>query len=135
MVYLRAMAVWLLIMLTETLHGTARIFLLVPILGDFRARQITVFTGALLIFTVASLLIKWIKPLNTVQCYIIGLLWVSCTVAFEISLGVLAFNMSWQRIAEDYNLLQGGLMPLGLLLMFLTPLAAAKARSVFQTAI
>ncbi len=72
MVYLRAMAVWLLIMLTETLHGTARIFLLVPILGDFRARQITVFTGALLIFTVASLLIKWIKPLNTVQCYIIG---------------------------------------------------------------
>lgn len=130
MVYLRAMAVWLLLMLTETLHGTARIFLLVPILGDFRARQITVFTGALLIFTLTTLLIKWIKPTTAGQCLTIGLLWVSLTVGFEISLGVLVFNMSWQRIAEDYKLWQGGLMPIGLLLMLFTPLAAAKARKV-----
>ncbi len=130
MVYLRAMVVWVLLMLTETLHGTARIFLLVPLTGDFRARQITVFTGAFLIFIVTTLLIKWMKPATTTQCFTIGLLWVSCTIGFEITLGVLAFNMSWQRIAEDYKLWQGGLMPIGLLLMLLTPLAAAKARKV-----
>ena len=37
-------------------------------------------------------------------------------------------QVSWQRIASDYNLLQGGLMPIGLLFLALSPLIAAKIR-------
>ncbi len=130
MVYLRSLAVWLLLMLTETLHGTVRLFLLVPLTGDSRARQITVFTGAALIFIVTWLLIKWVNPKNTRQCLLIGAAWVVLTLCFEITLGIAAFNMSWQRIAEDYNLLRGGLMPIGLLFMLGTPLAAARLKKL-----
>lgn len=130
MAYLKSLVVWLLLMLTETIHGTARIFLLVPLTGDFRARQITVFTGALLIFGITALLIKWIKPLTVGQCLLIGAGWVILTVSFEAGLGLWVFHMSAERIAQDYNLLQGGLMPVGLLLMFFTPLLAAKWRKV-----
>lgn len=130
MAYLRSIAVWLLLMLVETLHGTARILLLVPLTGDFRARQITVFTGALLIFCITTLFIKRIAPASIRQCMLIGLLWIALTITFEVTLGLYAFNMSWQRIIEDYNLLQGGLMPIGLALMLFTPLAAAKIRRV-----
>lgn len=128
MTYLKALAVWLLLMLTETLHGAARIFLLVPLLGDFRARQVSVFTGAAIIFALAALLVKWINPKTAGHCLLIGACWVILTICFEVGLGLLVFDMSPARITEDYNLLKGGLMPIGLLFMYFTPLLAAKWR-------
>lgn len=134
MVYVRSLVVWILLMLTETLHGTARIFLLVPLTGDFRARQISVFTGALLIFGVTALFIRWIKPADKLQCLAIGAGWVLLTVGFEVALGVWVFHMPWSRITEDYNLMNGGLMPVGLLCMLLTPLLAARWHGVLKQA-
>lgn len=128
--YFRALAVWLLLMFAETIHGTARVFLLVPLVGDFRARQIAVFTGALLIFLITAPLIRWMNPLTTRQCLLSGALWVLLTVCFEVGLGFWVFQMPMSRIAEDYNPLEGGLMPVGLLLMFFTPLAAARWRKI-----
>jgi hypothetical protein len=40
------------------------------------------------------------------------------------------FAYSWEQIAADYNLLNGGLMPIGLVLLTLSPLIAAKIRGV-----
>lgn len=122
--YLRALAVWLLLMLAETIHGTARIFLLAPLLGDLRAKQAAVFTGAAIIFLITYLLIKWISPARISQLFIIGSVWVLLTVSFEMALGIYVFKMPLQQIAMEYNLLQGGLMPIGLLLMFLSPYVA-----------
>ena len=45
----RAVAVWLVIILAEILHGIARGLLLVPLVGEFRSSQIGVFTGSLII--------------------------------------------------------------------------------------
>jgi hypothetical protein len=49
-------------------------------------------------------------------------------VVFEVGLGRLAFGYSWAQIAADYNLLQGRLMSLGLVLLILAPLIATKIR-------
>jgi hypothetical protein len=51
------------------------------------------------------------------------------TIAFEICLGRFILGYSWEQIAADYNLLQGGLMPLGLVWLILAPLIATKIRS------
>ena len=59
MIWLRALLIWLLIIAVESLHGTARQLWLAPCVGDFRARQLAVFTGCLLIFTLAWLTIRW----------------------------------------------------------------------------
>ena len=47
MSWLRAFLVWLLIIAIESVHGTLRVLFLQPLVGDFRARQIAVFTGSL----------------------------------------------------------------------------------------
>ena len=39
-------------------------------------------------------------------------------------------GLPWERLAADCNLLEGGLMPLGLLVLFLSPLIAAKVSGV-----
>ena len=61
---LRGVAVWLIIMAVEMVHGIARTLWLAPIVGDFRARQIAVFTGSALILAVAVLFIRWMKPVG-----------------------------------------------------------------------
>jgi len=124
----KGFVVWLLLMGVESLHGMARIVLLEPGLGDLRARQVAVFTGSLLIFTLAFFCVRWIGATTKRQLLEIGALWLLLTVAFEIVLGRFVMQLSWARIAADYNLLAGGLMPIGLIVLALAPLLATLLR-------
>ena len=127
--WLRAFAVWLLMMGTEVIHGLLRTILLSPVVGDSRARQIAVFTGSLLILAITYLCIGWIRPRRSRPILIgVGLAWVCLTVLFEIELGRIILNLPWTRIASDYDMNRGGLMPLGLVAMALSPLIADRLR-------
>ena len=53
----RAMLVWLILIAVEFVRGILRALFLVPVVGDFRARQIGVSTGSILILAVAYLLV------------------------------------------------------------------------------
>lgn len=129
MIYLRVFLVWLIIIATETCHGIFRNLYLAPRIGDFRSRQIGVLIATLLIFIISLLFIKFIKASGKKQLLFIGMAWVVLTLIFELSLGRL-IHLSWERILSDYNLLKGGLMPIGLILTAFSPLAAAKVRGL-----
>ena len=60
----RAVAIWGGIILAEVAHGIARVLILEPIAGDFRARQIGVFTGSAIILGIALASIRWLGPRN-----------------------------------------------------------------------
>lgn len=122
----RGVVVWLLIIVVETIHGIARTILLEPLIGDFRARQVSVFTGAAMIAVITFLFVRWLKGSSCRDFLLVGVMWVFLTVGFEVFLGRFAMNVSWERIASDYNLFQGGLMLLGLLAMLLAPWVMAK---------
>lgn len=126
MVFFRGLLVWLIIIIAESIHGILRTLFLAPLVGDFHARQIAVFTGMLLIFLISCLFIHWINAKNKTTLLFIGLLWVVFTIAFETGTGRIA-GFSWSRILSDYNLMEGGLMPLGIIFLFFAPLLAAKA--------
>lgn len=124
-IFLRAIVVWILIILAESVHGIARIQILEPSVGDFRARQIAVFSGAAIIFLIVRSLIRWIDADGWLTLVAIGLFWVILTVAFEILLGRFIFGFSWQRIAAEYDLASGSLMPVGLVFLVFCPLLAS----------
>ncbi|MFN6070595.1 MAG: hypothetical protein ACK45T_26235, partial [Pseudanabaena sp.] len=67
-----------------------------------------------------------------IQLLSIGLAWLLLTVLFEIALGRFVLAYSWEQIAADYNLLQGGLMPIGLVLLVLSPFIATKIRGILS---
>lgn len=123
----RMLSVWLLIVLAETLHGVLRQLLLVEWLGDFKARQIGVVTGSLLILLITTLTIPWLHAPRPKQQFTIGLCWVVLMVVFEVSLG-LFLHYPMARILEDYDLTQGGLMGAGLLVLLCAPYLASKVR-------
>ena len=127
--WFRSIAVWLLIILAESIHGTLRQLYLAPLMGDFRARRISVFTAMVLIFIVTLLTIRWLRVRDTGTLVRIGAIWVALTILFEVGLGR-TLGYQWNRIFEDYDLSKGGLMSLGLLAMLFTPLIAARVRGV-----
>eukprot|EP00048_Salpingoeca_helianthica_P024463 m.32553 g.32553 ORF g.32553 m.32553 type:complete len:134 (+) comp9401_c0_seq2:288-689(+) len=127
-VYVRALAVWAGLMVAESVHGVLRVFYLSPRVGDFRARQLAVFSGSALIFGLTRATDRFVGAGSDATLLRVGAQWVVCTIAFELFLGRVVANARWERILEDYNVLRGGLMPLGLASMLFTPLAVARLR-------
>ena len=127
---LRGVTVWWCIILVEMVHGIARTLFLAPVVGDFRARQVAVFTGSFLILVVAASFIRWIRLAHAGEAVRLGIVWLVLTLAFEIAFGRYVVHAPWSRIASDYNLLHGGLLPIGLLVLTAAPLIMAKFRHV-----
>jgi hypothetical protein len=128
-IWLRAIAVWLVIVVVESVHGTARTLWLEPVLGSFRARQLSVFTACILIAVIALLFITWLGASRKGMLLMVGALWVMLTLMFEFGVGRLVLGFSWERLTEDYDISRGGLIGLGLLFMFAAPYLAARMRS------
>ena len=123
----RILAVWMLILLLETLHGVLRAIFLAPRIGDLPARQIGVAVGSLLIFAVSLATIRWMRTRTPRAQIVAGLTWAALTLAFEILLG-LALHLESSRIAADYLPWRGGFMAFGLAFMAAAPWLAAKLR-------
>jgi hypothetical protein len=130
MIYLRGFLIWLLIISAEAVHGISRELFLTPHVGDFRARQIAVFSGTIIIFIIAFFSVKWLRANRLSQLLAVGIIWVCCTIVFELYLGHVILGYSWDHLASDYNIVKGGLLPIGLLCMMLSPFAAAKSRKI-----
>ena len=125
---LRAMAVWLIMIVAEIVHGVLRAIVLVPWLGEFRSNQIGVFTGSAIILAIAYLFIGWVGASHRSELALVGTMWLVLTVVFEMLFGQLVMDLSWQRLLADYNMLAGGLMPLGLIVLWLSPWIASKVQ-------
>ena len=130
----RVLAVWLLIMLVESMMGALREAMVsMGIVDGAIARRAGVFVGVLFIYAMALVTTRWIARGGRLaaRCWLaIGLVWAGLTVLFEIAIGrVLTADWPalWQRLAEDYDPRRGGLMLLGLGAMALAPWLAARA--------
>jgi hypothetical protein len=130
MVVIRALAVWLVLLVVESIHGTFRRLVLEPWMGDFSARQISVFTGSMLILITTYLLVDWIRARTARQLTLVGAMWLALTFAFEIGIGRAVLNYSWTRVLSDFDLLHGGLLGIGLVIMGLAPRMMASLRRV-----
>jgi hypothetical protein len=62
-------------------HGTLRAIFLVPVVGDFRSRQIGVFTGSVLTMIVAYASVLWLDAATRKSLLLAGLLWRMLTIA------------------------------------------------------
>lgn len=123
---LRTFAVWLIIIVAEIVHGILRAIVLLPWVGEFRSNQIGVFTGSAIILAIAYLTIRWIGAAQPSELVMVGTIWLVLTVVFEVLFGRFVMDLSWERLLADYNMPAGGLMPLGLVVLLLSPWMAAK---------
>lgn len=109
----RAIAVCLVVMAVEFVHGTLRWIFLRPRVGDFRSGQIGVFTGSVLFLLIVYLCEPWMKLRSFADCVL--------TLAFEWNFEHYVEGHSWESLAAEYNVSHGGLMPVGLAIFAMTP--------------
>lgn len=129
--FARALRIWLTLVVVESIHGVTRRLVLEPLVGDLRARQVSVFTGAVLIILVFWFTLKWLGRQRQRRWWSVGLLWLGLTLAFEVGLGT-ATGMSWDRIASDFDPRRGGLLAFGMLVILVAPRVLAERRGLVE---
>jgi len=117
----RASVLWLGMISAEIVHGIARRLWLVPVTGEFRASQIGAVIGSLIILLVAWLGARWLNAATKGQQRAVGVLWLILTLAFEFGFGHWVADMPWSRLLADYNLFEGGILSLGMFVLYLAP--------------
>jgi hypothetical protein len=125
---LRASIIWFLIAAAEVLNGILRMRFLNRRVGDRRARQIGVFSGSALIFLITWFVVPWIGAHSTGELLTVGSVWLALMLLFDIAFGRFVFHMPWARIAADFDVRRGGLLGIGMLMLFAAPLLVAKIR-------
>jgi hypothetical protein len=127
----RALVIFALIALAETIHGSLRIRFLNRPLGDRRARQIGVFTGSLLILLIAWLTAPWLAAPSASAAWVVGGAWLALMLGFELWVGLALFHASWRRVLAEFDVRRGGWLGFGMLVLALAPWLAGTARGVF----
>jgi hypothetical protein len=125
----RGLAVWLFIMLVETLHGLLRGLLLVPRVGEETAGRIGWPIGLVIVLGISIALAPWMAIRDTSALLRLGGLWAVLTLIFELTIGLLR-GLDLPRLLAELNPLAGGLTIYSLAVMFLAPLLAARLRGL-----
>ena len=126
MLYLRAAAVWLLILLLAVLNGGFREAVLFPRFGNPSAQFIS---GLLLIggiVVVSYLLVPRLRARSRRQLAGIGVFWVTLTLVFEFGFGLFVQDKSWHELVAAYAFQGGNIWPIVLLVTAVAPLLVGR---------
>lgn len=122
--FIRALTIWLLLLILAVLNGAIRESLITPRFGEQGAHIVSTAILCAAITLVAWFSISWIGPKNGREALVVGILWVALTVAFEFIAGHYVFGNSWERLFADYNVFRGRIWILVLVANLFAPLWA-----------
>jgi hypothetical protein len=120
--------VWFVFITVESILGTLRVLFLEPRMGAEVAQRIGLITGSAALLIVTYLLIVWMRAEGRAALLGVGALWLVLTFSFEMVVGRLR-GRNWQSLLADYDITQGGLMSIAMLLLLFAPLIAAAFRN------
>ena len=128
--WLKALALWLAILVLAVLNGALREMALIPAVGSFAGLVASGLILSALIFLVAFVALPWFGTLPAAQWWAVGLGWLLLTLLFEFGFGRVVEHKTWPELFEAYTFKGGNIWPLVLLAALVAPWAAAKARGV-----
>lgn len=130
MLILKALAVWLLILVCAVVNGAFRESVLVPRFGSLPAFVVSGVLLLLCIVAVSTALVPWFGRLLVSGYLLIGILWLILTLVFEFGFGHFLQHKTWPQLLKAYTFQEGNLWPLVLIVTTLAPLLAAYLRGL-----
>src|SRR6266542_912604 len=124
--YRRALMVWLAILVLASVNGAVRDFGLMPVLGNTIARALSTILLCALVLLVTWSAIGWIGPTDGRQALSVGVMWLLLTLTFEFLVGHYAFRKPWATLLADYDVTQGRIWILALIVTLFAPPWAAR---------
>ena len=111
---------WLVLAVVMFANGTVRVLVLQPRLGESLARQVATLSGIALVLLVTFFFVRRLERPSPGDLVKVGGLWLVLTLLFEFGMGWVS-GASLETMLADYDLRQGRLWPLALLVIFAAP--------------
>ncbi len=111
-IYAKAAAAWAGLLAAMTVNGVLRAAVLVPLLGEHHARQVSSVLGVCIVISLAGVFVRRLPDPGAAPLVRVGLLWGALTLAFEFGFGHYVSGLSWAELAADYDVGAGRLWPL-----------------------
>ena len=122
MLYVYGLCAWLVFMVTAIANGAFREKVLIPRFGKQMGHWIsTTMLCVLLIVEIAVFLAIVGDGESRAELLGLGAMWLVLTWVFEFGFGHWVAKKTWGELLADYNVLQGRMWPLVLLVILLTP--------------
>lgn len=113
----------------ETLHGIARITLVVPRIGKELANRLSVVSGTLLALVICWMLVPGIGLQSTSAHLLLGLGLSAFMAGFDVAIGKLLMRKSWAKIWPDFDPRSGNYLLFGLIALAFIPMLVARLSS------
>ncbi|WP_136796428.1 hypothetical protein [Desulfosediminicola ganghwensis] len=118
---LKTLIVGLLIAIGEVVNGNFRVRYLHKKYGVKRAKKISFLSGIIIIYSICWFTLSWVEPTNYVDCLIIGSVWLVIMISLDILFGKYVFKIKWHKIIDDFNIMKGNLLGVGMVFLFICP--------------
>jgi hypothetical protein len=119
---------WFPMIVIAIANGTIREAWYKPKVGDLRAHQVSTVSLIVLFAMYVWAIGRVWKIESAGQAWVIGLIWLAMTVAFEFGFGHLIAGHSWRELLHDYNLAAGRIWSLVLIAILLAPYVSFRLR-------
>ncbi|MGB5444538.1 MAG: hypothetical protein WBM99_03440 [Psychromonas sp.] len=127
---LKAIGIWLIIVFAAICNGLFREKVLTSLIGAKLALPVSGLLLSLLVLFVAFIFIPFFNTQQPGIYFAVGILWVAITLAFELLFGHFVLDKSWQEIIQVFDIRNGDLFTVVLLITAVAPWIAAKARGI-----
>jgi hypothetical protein len=106
---------WFVLLVAAIINGALREAVYKQSLGDLRAHQLSTLIGIILFGIIIWRMTRLWPLQSSKQAWMVGVIWVGMTICFEFIFGHYVMGNSWQRLLQDYNILEGRLWALVLI--------------------
>jgi hypothetical protein len=107
-VYPLALAVWLLLFVVAFSLGAMRELLIAPAIGEQAAHVVGTLGFVAVLLGITAVFVRHIRPrCSPTDLWLVGLLWLALTAAFEFLFFHYATGKPWEVLLADYNVLRG----------------------------
>lgn len=127
MIAVKAIAVWLGILVCAFANGALREVIMIPHLGKTVGLLLSGLLLSTLILAIAYMALPWLNITRLSQFLGVGLGWLVMTLAFEISFGRLQ-GKPWAILLEAYTFKDGNIWPVVLFITAASPYIAGRLR-------
>lgn len=117
---------FIIIAFIETLNGIFRIKVLNKSFSKKLSKFISFILGSILIFTINLFYIPILGISSQEEAFFIGFTWALLMILYDVFIGKFMFKMSWENIADDFDILKGNLLSLGIILIVFMPIFVFK---------
>jgi hypothetical protein len=130
--YAKAFYLWLGFLAIAVAGGLIREKFLIPMVGLAEGRALSTMLVSAVIFGLICVYVSRLNGASPGSLVRLGIFWTVLTILFDYIFRHFALGVSWQFIGVGYDISQGRLWPLALLVILFGPLFAGKIRDYWR---